>query len=182
MDTIAKPNNSLSLAGRGRARPSLGRAFVLTTGLLLIAGAVAACSSDSTSNEGTSAISAGVQTALVEVHSAPGCGCCAGWAEYMESHGYTVETTEDADLAGFKTARGVPAQAQSCHTAVIDGYTVEGHVPAEAIQDLLTERPDIDGIALPGMPSGSPGMPGEQLEPFEVLVIDDGATSVYGEY
>ena len=179
---MTMPNDSTSMANDGRRRPSLGRAFVLTTGLLLVAGAAAACSSDSSSDDDASAASIGVQTALVEVHSAPGCGCCAGWAEYMESHGYTVDTTEDADLADFKTARGVPAQAQSCHTAVIDGYTVEGHVPAEAIQDLLTERPDIDGIALPGMPSGSPGMPGEQLEPFEVLVIDDGATSVYGEY
>jgi hypothetical protein len=175
-------NDSTSTATHGRTRPSLGRAFVLSAGLLLIAGAAAACSSDSSSNEDASTVSAGVQAALVEVHSAPGCGCCAGWAEYMESHGYTVETIEDADLADFKAARGVPAQAQSCHTAVIDGYTVEGHVPAEAIEDLLTERPDIDGIALPGMPSGSPGMPGEKLAPFEVLVIDDGATSVFGEY
>jgi hypothetical protein len=156
--------------------------LVLTSGLLLIAGAVAACSSDSDSNDDTSGAAAGVQTALVEVHSAPGCGCCAGWAEYMESHGYTVETTEDVDLADFKAARGVPAQAQSCHTAVIDGYTVEGHVPVEAIEDLLTERPDIDGIALPGMPSGSPGMPGEKLAPFEVLVIDDGTAALFGEY
>jgi hypothetical protein len=156
--------------------------LVLTTGLLLVAGAAAACSSDSSSNEDASAVSAGVRTALVEVHSAPGCGCCAGWAEYMESHGYTVETTEDADIADFKATRGVPTQAQSCHTAVIDGYTVEGHVPVEAIEDLLTERPDIDGIALPGMPSGSPGMPGEKLAPFEVLVIDDGTTAVFGEY
>ena len=179
---MTMPNDSTSMGNDGRRRPSLGRAFVLTTGLLLVAGAAAACSSDSSTDDDASAASVGVRTALVEVHSAPGCGCCAGWAEYMESHGYTVETTEDADLADFKTARGVPAQAQSCHTAVIDGYTVEGHVPAEAIQDLLTKRPDIDGIALPGMPSGSPGMPGEKLEPFEVLVIDDGATSVFGEY
>jgi hypothetical protein len=156
--------------------------LVLTSGFLLIAGTVAACSSDSSSNEDPSGTAAGVQAALVEVHSAPGCGCCAGWADYVESRGYAVETTEDADLADFKAARGVPAQAQSCHTAVIDGYTVEGHVPLEAIEDLLTERPDIDGIALPGMPSGSPGMPGEKLAPFEVLVIDHGTTALFGEY
>ena len=182
MPTMITSNDRLSTATHGRARPSPGRALVLTSGLLLLAGAAAACSSDSSSDEDASAVSAGVQTALVEVHSTPGCGCCAGWAEYMESHGYTVETTEEADLADFKSARGVPAEAQSCHTAVIDGYTVEGHVPAEAIQDLLTERPDIDGIALPGMPSGSPGMPGEKLALFEVLVIDDGTIAVYGEY
>jgi hypothetical protein len=155
---------------------------MLTPGLLLIAVAAAACSSDSSSSEDPSAVSAGVQTALVEVHSAPGCGCCAGWAEYMESHGFAVETTEDANLADFKAARGVPTEAQSCHTAVIDGYIVEGHVPVEAIEDLLTERPDIDGIALPRMPSGSPGMLGEKLAPFEVLVVDDGTTAVFGDY
>ncbi len=100
----------------------------------------------------------------------------------MESHGFTVESTEDQDLADFKAARGIPAEAQSCHTAVIDGYTVEGHVPVEAIRDLLSQRPDIDGIALPGMPSGSPGMSGEKLAPFEVLALEDGATRPFGEY
>ena len=182
MPTMTTSTDIRSAASGGRHRPALGRLLVFASGLLLVAGVAAACSSDTSSDEDTSAVAAGVQTALVEVHSAPGCGCCAGWAEYMESHGYTVETTEDADLAEFKAARGVPAQAQSCHTAVIDGYTVEGHVPVEAIEDLLTERPDIDGIALPGMPSGSPGMPGEKLAPFEVLVIDDGTTAVFGEY
>lgn len=175
-------NDRSSIRALGRARPSLQRAMALTGGLLLAAGAVAACSSDSGSAEDPTALSAGVQTALVEVHSAPGCGCCAGWVEYMESHGFAVEATEDADLADFKVQRGIPVEAQSCHTAVIDGYTVEGHVPVEAIEDLLAERPDIDGIALPGMPSGSPGMPGEKLAPFEVLVIDDGTTALFGEY
>lgn len=182
MPTMTQSKDSPSTSADGRARPSLSRALVLTTGLLFVAGAAAACSSDSSSGDDPTFAAAGVQTALVEVHSAPGCGCCAGWAEYMESHGYTVETTEDVDLAEFKAARGVPAEAQSCHTAVIDGYTVEGHVPVQAIEDLLAERPDIDGIALPGMPSGSPGMPGEKLAPFEILVIDDGATAVFGEY
>ena len=182
MPTMIQSNDSPSTSADDRARPSLRRALMLTTGLLLIAGAAAACSPDTSSTEDPPAASAGIQTALVEMHSAPGCGCCAGWAEYMESHGYTVETTQEADLAEFKAARGVPAEAQSCHTAVIDGYTVEGHVPVEAIEDLLTERPDIDGIALPGMPSGSPGMPGEKLAPFEVLAIDDGTTAAFGEY
>ena len=179
---MTKSIDSPSKATHGRARGSIRRALALTGGFLLIAGAAVACSSDSSSDDESSAVAAGVQTALVEVHSAPGCGCCAGWAEYMESHGYTVETTEDVDLAEFKAARGVATEAQSCHTAVIDGYTVEGHVPVQAIEDLLTERPDVDGIALPGMPSGSPGMPGEKLAPFEILVFDDGATAVFGEY
>ena len=182
MSTMTQPNVNVTTTADGRSRPSVSRALVLATGLLVLASAAAACASDSSSADGSPAVAAGVQTALVEVHAAPGCGCCAGWEEYLESHGYTVESTEERDLADFKAARGIPAEAQSCHTAVIDGYTVEGHVPAEAIEDLLTDRPDIDGIALPGMPSGSPGMPGEKLAPFEVLAIDDGTTTVFGEY
>ena len=83
----------------------------------------------------------------------------------MTAHGFTVESTEEADLSAFKEARGVPRDAWSCHTAVIDGYTVEGHVPVEAIEDLLTDRPDIDGIALPGMPPGRLGCPARRRRP-----------------
>ena len=158
------------------------RAALLAVGLLAIAGVAAACSSDSDAAQASPAAVIGEQTAVVEVYKAPGCGCCGGWEEYMESHGYTVVSTEDPDLADLKVERGVPAEAQSCHTAVIDGYIVEGHVPVEAIDDLLSERPDVDGIALPGMPPGSPGMPGEKTEPFEVLVIDDGETEAFGAY
>lgn len=168
----------------GWLRRSLARALAVGAAALLVTGAVAACTSDSGSDPSDEVTGAttGVQTALVEVHAAPGCGCCAGWEEYMESHGFAVESTEDPNLTDFKAARGIPAEAQSCHTSVIDGYTVEGHVPIEAIRDLLADRPDIDGIALPGMPSGSPGMPGEKLAPFEVLALDEGATSLFGEY
>ena len=100
----------------------------------------------------------------------------------MTSHGFTVESIEEADVSAFKEARGAPRDVWSCHTAVIDGYTVEGHVPVEAIEDLLADRPDIDGIALPGMPPGSPGMSGEKAAPFEVLAIDDGTITTFGEY
>ena len=166
----------------GPKRPARGRALLLGVGLLAVFGAAAACSSAPESTEDPSAAAIGAQTALVEVHAAPGCDCCSGWEAYMESHGFTVESTEDPNLADFKAARGIPADAQSCHTAIIDGYVVEGHVPVEAIRDLLAERPDIDGIALPGMPPGSPGMPGEKVAPFEVLAIDDGTTTVFGSY
>lgn len=176
------PTGIASTPTAGSKRPARVRALLLGVGLLAVVGAAGACSSDSSSAEDQSAAAAGVQTVLVEVHGAPGCGCCSGWEEYMESHGFTVESTEDPNLADFKAARGIPADAQSCHTAIIDGYTVEGHVPVEAIRDLLAERPEIDGIALPGMPAGSPGMPGDKVAPFEVLAIDDGTTSVFGAY
>jgi hypothetical protein len=166
----------------GTIRRATGRALLLGASLLAVAGVAAACSSDSSSAEDQTLAAVGVQTAVVEVHAAPGCGCCVGWEDYMESHGFTVESTEDSNLSDFKGARGVPAAAQSCHTAIIDGYTVEGHVPVEAIWDLLAERPEIDGIALPGMPPGSPGMPGEKVAPFEILALDDGTTTVFGTY
>lgn len=165
-----------------RSRPSLRGAAMLAAGLLAIAAIAAACSSDGSSADTQPTAADGAGTAVVELHAAPGCDCCGGWVEYMTSHGFTVESTEEADLSAFKEARGVPRDAWSCHTAVIDGYTVEGHVPVEAIEDLLAERPDIDGIALPGMPPGSPGMPGEKAVPFEVLAIDDGTISTFGEY
>ena len=123
-----------------------------------------------------------IEDIVVEVHRAPNCGCCTGWEAYMQDQGFTVVSWDDPGLTEFKIASGVPSTAMSCHTAIVDGYIVEGHVPVEAILDLLEQRPDIDGIALPGMPSGSPGMPGEQTAPFEILAIDDGTTSVFGSY
>lgn len=123
-----------------------------------------------------------IEDIAVEVHRAPNCGCCTGWEAYMLDQGFTVESWEDPGLTEFKIASGVPMDAMSCHTAIIDGYVVEGHVPIEAILDLLEQRPDIDGIALPGMPQGSPGMPGEQVVPFEILAFDDGTASIFGSY
>lgn len=182
MSRMARTDATPSAIPRDRSRPSLRRTTGLAAGLLAIVAMVAACSSDGPSAGARPTSADGILTAVVELHSAPGCDCCAGWEAYMTSHGFTVESTEETDLAAFKEARGVPREAWSCHTAVIDGYTVEGHVPVEAIEDLLTDQPDIDGIALPGMPPGSPGMPSDKEAPFEVLAIDDGTTSSFGRY
>jgi hypothetical protein len=123
-----------------------------------------------------------VQDIVIEVHRAPNCGCCTGWEAYIEDQGFAVDSWEDPGLTEFKMTSGVPSTAMSCHTAIVDGYIVEGHVPVEAILDLLEQRPEIDGIALPGMPAGSPGMPGEKTAPFEILAFVDGTTTVFGEY
>ncbi len=123
-----------------------------------------------------------IEDLVVEVHRAPNCGCCTGWEAYMVDQGFTVDSWEDPGLTEFKITSGVPMNAMSCHTAIVDGYVVEGHVPVEAIFDLLEERPEVDGIALPGMPQGSPGMPGEQMAPFEILAFDDGLSSAFGAY
>lgn len=123
-----------------------------------------------------------VTAKVVEVFRSPTCTCCHEWEAYMAALGWTVRSTEVADLAQVKLERGLPEAAWSCHTAVIDGYLVEGHVPIAAIEDLLRQRPDIDGVALPDMPAGSPGMPGPQEAPFVVLSVDGGELGEFGEY
>lgn len=114
------------------------------------------------------------------VYKSPTCGCCASYAEFLSKHGVSVEVvSSDAALAQAKKDYGIPTTAQSCHTVVMDGYVIEGHVPLEALERLLSERPAIDGIALPGMPVGTPGMPGPKQAPFEVLELDEGTSQTF---
>jgi hypothetical protein len=117
------------------------------------------------------------------VYKSPTCGCCNGWIDHLREAGYTVEAVDIPgyqDLQDRKRAEGVPGDLGSCHTATIEGYTIEGHVPAESIERLLRERPDIKGLAVPGMPIGSPGMPGRNPRPYDVIAFtEDGQTSVF---
>lgn len=98
------------------------------------------------------------------------CGCCEGWVRHMRAAGFAVRATNAADMAAVKNARGVPDELQSCHTAVVDGYVIEGHVPAADIVRLLEERPAAKGLAVPGMPASAPGMdqPGQ---PYAVMLF-----------
>ncbi len=96
----------------------------------------------------------------VRLYKTPWCGCCTAWGRYLAAAGFTVRAEDLEDLTLVKTMAGVPARLQACHTAVIAGYVVEGHVPLAAIRELLDERPEVRGIAVPGMPAGSPGMGG----------------------
>lgn len=101
---------------------------------------------------------------------------------HLQDAGFTVETEEvsDADLSAIKLANGVTPELSACHTAIVDGYVVEGHVPAAAIARLLAERPDVKGVTVPGMPMGSPGMEGSRTDPYDVLTFDEqGSTTVY---
>lgn len=116
------------------------------------------------------------------VYRSPTCACCVAWVEYMERAGWEVTTVQTSNMAAVKAEHGVPDAAASCHTSLIGGYVVEGHVPLAAIEDLLADRPDIDGIALPGMPSGSPGMGGTLEGPLEVLSLRNGEIVAFGEY
>lgn len=154
--------------------------------LLPVAVVVAGCSGSGTQPIPawtTAPISGPVAAArVVTVYRSPTCSCCHEWEAYMTSHGWTVQAREVSDITLVKREHGLPEATWSCHTAVIDGYVVEGHVPVTAIEALLLQRPDIDGIALPGMPAGSPGMPGSKAAPFAVLAIDAGAATAFGAY
>ncbi len=119
---------------------------------------------------------------VVEVHRDPLCSCCHEWEAYLRAAGWQVRSVEEGDMAAFKATYDLPEETWSCHTALIGGYVVEGHVPLAAIEDLLASAPAIDGIALAGMPAGSPGMPGIQEAPFDVVSVTDGATEVFGSY
>jgi hypothetical protein len=108
----------------------------------------------------------------ITVYKTPTCGCCRSWVDHLKHEGFRVTTEDMADLSQIKEEHGVPDELVSCHTAVVDGYTVEGHVPADVIRKLLAERPQVTGIAVPGMPMGSPGMEGPFFEPYEVYTFE----------
>ena len=118
----------------------------------------------------------------VQVYKSPTCGCCANWVKHLQQHGFRTQVTETDDVAAIKAQHRIPARAQSCHTAVVEGYVIEGHVPADLIQRLLRERPAVVGLAVPGMPVGAPGMeaPGRPAERYDVLTFDrSGRTTVF---
>lgn len=124
--------------------------------------------------------SAAAQT--LEVHKTPWCGCCEAWAIRMEEAGFEVAIHETEDLEAVKAAHGVPGDLMSCHTATVDGYVIEGHVPAEDIRRLLAERPEAAGLAVPGMPHGSPGMETGRIDPYQTILFGDGPRSVWAEH
>ena len=115
----------------------------------------------------------------VEVFKTPTCGCCNGYVSFLEGEQFKVKKTNITSLDLIKKKHSIPGEMQSCHTSVVGKYFIEGHVPIEAINKLLKEQPDIDGIALPGMPIGTPGMPGEKEEPYVIYQLIDGQYSVF---
>ena len=110
-------------------------------------------------------------TNAIEVYHDPTCGCCVNWIQYLQAQGYVVTSHEDQAMAVVKARLGVPAGAASCHTALIGGFVIEGHVPVEDIRRLLAEHPDARGLAAPGMPMGSPGMEMGAPERYDVMLI-----------
>lgn len=118
----------------------------------------------------------------IVVYKSPTCGCCTGWVDHMRENGFSVEAV-DVDYETLHEARtraGVPRDLGSCHTAMADGYAIEGHVPAGVVRRMLEQRPEVAGISVPGMPTGSPGMEGPNPQPYDVIAFDrDGERVVY---
>lgn len=115
----------------------------------------------------------------IEVYKSPTCGCCSMWVEHLQASGFEVAAKDVADLDAIKRMAGVPQHLVACHTAMVDGYVVEGHVPAAAIEKLLAERPAVRGLAVPGMPAGSPGMPSPEPERYDVIAFGQDADRVF---
>lgn len=166
--------------------------FAAATAVLVLSAAVTSGCSDARPGPEAAAQAsmAGLQGAAppaqelptVLVYKSPTCGCCNGWIEHLEAAGFTVEARDTRDLMTVKRDAGVPPQLSSCHTALVDGYVVEGHVPAEQMKRLLADDPEIAGIAVPGMPTGSPGMEGPNAEPYQVYSFTHGGqAAVYAE-
>ncbi len=131
---------------------------VLLLGLVILQGCI---------NESSSNVSG--EGKKVVMFKSPYCGCCSGYAEYLEKNGFEVEVKVVENIDSIKEKYGIPYKLRSCHTSIIDGYVVEGHIPIEAVNKLLNEKPEIRGIALPGMPAGSPGMGGVKTTEFEII-------------
>ena len=127
--------------------------------------------------------SAAVAAETVEVWKDPGCGCCTLWVDHLKAAGFKVRSFEVNDMNAARAKNGVPQALGACHTARVGGYAIEGHVPAAEIRRLLKERPQAAGLAVPGMPLGSPGMEADRSQAYDVLLFTAGGrTSVYRHY
>ena len=124
------------------------------------------------------------QAPELTVYRSPTCTCCGRWLEHMKQNGFAIKDIPTEDMDAIKRQHGVPAALQSCHTALVGGYWVEGHVPAEDVKKLLRDKPAVAGISVPGMPVGTPGMEmGPRQDPFAVMQLDkSGNTSVFHDY
>jgi hypothetical protein len=122
-------------------------------------------------------------TPVVEVYKSAYCGCCEAWIAHMKNNGFTVQAHNVAAPSDYRDKAGIPQQLGSCHTAMVQGYAIEGHVPAADIKRLLAQKPRAIGLAVPSMPPGSPGMEGSRSVPYDVLLVKaNGSYTVYHHY
>jgi hypothetical protein len=120
---------------------------------------------------------------VITVYKDASCGCCKSWIEHLIKHGYPVDAKDSPDMTEIKRSLGVPEGLSACHTAVVNGYLIEGHVPAADIARLLKAKPKVAGLAVPGMPMGSPGMEGPRSQHYQVLSFDKaGKTRIFASY
>lgn len=120
---------------------------------------------------------------VIEVYKSATCGCCHEWVAHLQANGFTVKAHDVANPSDYREKFGIPNELGSCHTGIVAGYALEGHVPAQEIKRLLAERPKAKGLAVPGMPLGSPGMEGPRKDPYDVLLVQaDGKHKVYKHY
>lgn len=119
---------------------------------------------------------------LVRVYKSPTCGCCGLWEAHMRAAGFRVESHPVPDVTAIKRSAGVPPELWSCHTALVEGYAVEGHVPASDVKRLLAERPRARGVAVPGMPAGSPGMEQGAAQPYKTFAFDERRSWAFAQH
>jgi hypothetical protein len=120
---------------------------------------------------------------VITVYKDPSCGCCKNWIAHLIKHGYRVDAKDSPNMTEIKRTLGVPTGLTACHTAMVNGYLIEGHVPAADIDRLLAQKPKVAGLAVPGMPAGSPGMEGASAQRYQVLTFDkSGKTTVFASH
>ncbi len=120
---------------------------------------------------------------VIDVYKSASCGCCTGWVDHLKANGFTVKVKNVANPSDYREKFGIPNELGSCHTGMVQGYAIEGHVPAAEIKRLLAEKPRAKGLAVPSMPMGSPGMEGPRSHPYDVFLVQANArTSVYKHY
>jgi len=123
-----------------------------------------------------------VSAGEITMYKSPTCGCCVGNSQVLKADGFDVNIVPTSDMSSIKAKYNIPRDMESCHTSIIGDYFVEGHIPTEIINKLLEEQPDIDGIALPNMPAGSPGMPGVKSYEWIIYALKDGKSTEYMRY
>lgn len=120
---------------------------------------------------------------VIEIFKTESCGCCGAWVEHLKANGFVTRVVNVDNPSDYRERGGIPNELGSCHTGMVQGYAIEGHVPASDIKRLLATRPKAKGLAVPGMPLGSPGMEGPRKDPFDVLLVDaKGRSSVFKHY
>jgi hypothetical protein len=128
-------------------------------------------------------LAAGAAAPVIDVYKSATCGCCEGWVQHLRNSGFTVKAHDVANPSDYREKFGMPNEFGSCHTAMVGGYAIEGHVPATEIRRLLAEKPKAIGLAVPSMPMGAPGMEGAMSMPYDVLLVrKDGKHSTYRHY